>query len=613
MRQARLGRPALAVVAHRPQAESALDPGFLAALVHCWSEGFAEHDWLIDRAAGIALHKPDVANEAGGMLLRGTLRVGSASPIADAPDLATAIGRSPHATIGALRGSFTLIHWDSASRTMTCARDPLGRRALFHRRVSDHTVFCSEPGPLVDLPGGTGPLVDRRSLFWFLAFGGPFPGTTLTDGLHQLPAGHLLQWTPGSGMIGQRYWTPLGAPLHQGDEPEFVQAVLQALRDALVGELKPAPRYCLSLSGGVDSTLLLALATELDLPPELALNVRFEAGFDANEDDYAAFAARNFGVPFEAVTLESGQALALFEQVVGQLIEPCAAWAALSHAALLGRTRAALCDSLLSGYGADEIFGGYDHFRIAALAADTAARRAGTAPGSATHQMTQLDPTGFAARSAWTGVARFFDNGALRRHLLPPFNRWRQDLAQRAFYQEGYGIDPAAEPVAMMIAHECQHRIPDIVLKSFEPLAARYGVETAYPFLDPDLCRIATALTLTGRYRDAQGRFQRDRRRLLPQFKWALNRIAAAHVPAAITARPRKSYTAPFALWMRDPAFSRRVLDMIAGSRLWQLGMIRRDALDSIVAGLEAGPGPRAHELWCLLVLARWCDVHAVR
>ena len=481
---------------------------------------------------------------------------------------------------------------------------------MHYSRVGDHTIFCSELGPLVRLPGVSAPSLDRRSAYWFLAFGGPFPATTLIEGVSQIPAAHLLQWSPDTGLIRQRYWSPLGEPCGDGEDPDFETKTLATLGAAIAGEIGSGARYCLSLSGGVDSTFLLALAAAMERPPALALNVRFEAGFDANEDDYAAFAARCFGVPFQPVTLESGQALDLFEQVVGRLMEPCAAWAALSHATLLSSARQGMFDTLLSGYGADEIFGGYDHFRIAALAASNASRHSGAREGAPTHRQTHLDPASFAARAAWPGVARFFSNGALRRYLLPPFDRWRHDIAQRAFYEECYGLDDTAEPIAAMIAHECQHRIPDIVLKSFEPLAARYGVDTGYPFLDPDLCRLAASLTLTARYRDSSGRFTRDRRRLLPQFKWMLTQIARKKIPAQIIDRPRKSYTAPFALWMREPRFAGRVMEMIADSRLWRLGLLRRNALDEIVSGLETGPGPRAHELWCLLVLARWSDVH---
>ena len=572
---------------------------------------FLAEDWLIDRSAGVALYQPNDTNERTALLLRGNLRVAADSGIADATGLCAVLARSPQATVRGLRGSFSLIHWDGATRTLTAARDHLGRRSLFHRRIGDHTVFCSEPDPLFDL-ADHGRFVDRRAAFWFMAFGGPFPASTLIDGISQLPAAHLLQWSPDAGLIRQRYWTPLGAPCRNGEDSDFEQQVLTALEMAIVSEVAFRPRYCLSLSGGVDSTLLLALATAIERPPTLALNVRFEAGFDANEDDYAAFAARSFNVPLQVVTLESGKALELFEQVVGQLIEPCAAWAALSHAALLGHVREAMCDSLLSGYGADEVFGGYDHFRIAALAASNASRRSGAGQGAPTHRLTHLDPVAFARRAAWPGIARFFDDAALRRHLLPPYNRWRHDIVQRGFYEECYAIDQGAEPITAMIAHECQHRIPDIVLKSFEPLGARYGVDTGYPFLDPDLCNLAASLTLTARYRDQSGRFAHDRRRLIPQFKWTLNQIARKRIPPEIVNRPRKSYTAPFALWMREPRFARRVIDMIADSRIWQLDLIRRSALDAILAGLETGPGPRAHELWCLLVFARWCDVHEV-
>lgn len=616
MKPARLGVPLFVVVTERPDRPGALSPERLMPFVSQWVAKYDEGDWLIDTAAGVALFNPSLRMERNGrmvgMVLRGNMRVSATREVVSVEDLGRELSRQPIEVLSTLRGNFVLAHWDAELQRLTLARDHLGRKSIFHRRVDDLTLFCSEPGPLQRVPGAEITVADRRSLFWFLAFGGPYPGATLVEGLRQLPAAHFVHWSPGMPVQEVRYWTPLGLVPPARADAAFESAAVTLLQGAIANEMACEAGYCLSLSGGTDLTLLLALAKAAHVGPTFAANVRFEAGLDANEDEYATFAARHFDVPLKLVTLGHADALDLFEQVVGLLPEPCAAWAALSHAALLAGVREAGCDHLCSGFGSDEIFGGYDHYRSAALAAMAAEKQLGTAPGNDTQHFTSLDPSAVSARSYFSGVARFFNEGALARYLEPPYNRWRQDLGQRRFYEECFRLDSNAAPIQAMVAHECQHRIPDIVLKSFEPLAARYGVETAYPFLDPDLCRLAASLPLTDRYRTANGKFVRDRRQLLPEFKWALNQLAASWIPEAIVSRPRKSYTAPFALWMREPRFARRVTEMIGDSRLWHLGIIRKSALDDIFGRLETGPGPRAHQLWCLLVLARWCDVHAV-
>lgn len=615
MKPARLGVPLLVVAARH--AHVRLSPELLQPLVARWSEEFSAEEWLIDVEAGLAIFRPNLRcagdGGPGGMVLRGNLRSASADGFGTIEQLETQLSRDPVATLRDIRGDFALAHWDAAHRRLIVARDQLGRRTIFQRVMADIVLFCSEPTPLWVLPDESGVVVDRRSLFWFLAFGGPSPGASLVDGVTQLRAGHFLRWSPALPVEETRYWTPLGRARTDPRDPAFDTVVTERLGAALVGENDGERGFAIALSGGTDSSLLLALAVGLGHRPRFAANVRFETGVDANEDAYAAYVAREFGVPFKCVTLDARAGLSLFEQVIGNMPEPCAAWAAMSHAALVQGVREECCDHLCSGFGADEIFGGYDQYRIAAGTAIRAAARLGSAPGRALHDAVAIDPSGLAGQTFFTGIARFFNDAALGRSLHPPYDRWRQALWQRAFYEECYRLDPNAEPVQTMVAHECQHRIPDIVLKSFEPIAERYGVATAYPFLDPDLCRIATALTLTDRYRTPGGEFALDRRRLLPDYKWALGQVARTRLPPAIVARSRKSYTAPFALWMREPYFARRILEMIADSRLWELGMLRRTALDETIAHLEAGPGRHAHQLWCLLVLARWCDLYRAR
>lgn len=612
MMPARLGVPIFVVAARHERARRALRAEVLFPFVSRWAERADPGDWLIDTHGGVAMFRPSIVDGAtdrpSGMVLRGRLRTPTT---ATAELLARRFGDDAEEVLQELRGEFALAHWNSRRRRLVVARDPLGRRSIFQRVTPDFILFCSEPAPLYKLPGEGRPETDRRSIFWFLAFGGPLPGSTLMEPVTQLRAGHFAIWSFAQGVRESRYWTPLGLDRIDPTTAAFEAGVTERLDLALSNETGDGNGYALALSGGADSSLLLALATARRRPPSFAVNVRYEAGLDANEDDYAAYAANHFKVPLKRITLTAPEALKLLEQVVGQLPEPCAAWASLSHAALLAGLREEQCDSLCSGFGADEIFGGYDHYRIAAGTVLRAADRLQAAPGRPLHAAASLDPSRRAGRLFFPGVARSFDDASLQRALNPPYDRWRHDLWQRQFYEECYRLDPAAEPIQAIVAHECRHRIPDIVLKSFEPLAARYGVQTAYPFLDPDLCRIGCALTLTDRYRTSDGKFALDRRRLLPQYKWALHRIAATRLPQQLVARKRKSYTAPFALWMRHPRFGRAILAMIADSRFWELGMVRRSTLDRALDKLEAGPGPHAHQLWCLLVLARWYDTHA--
>jgi asparagine synthetase B (glutamine-hydrolysing) len=219
-----------------------------------------------------------------------------------------------------------------------------------------------------------------------------------------------------------------------------------------------------------------------------------------------------------------------------------------------------------------------------------------------------LEETQSARRTLYPGVARFFRDGDLQRALHEPYCKWQYAPACRAFYRECRQMKPGAEIVEMMVAHECQHRIPDLLLANFEAVSRRSGVEVVYPFLDPDVVQLGTALTVESRYRNASGKFSLELKRLNPRFKYAMMRVAEDRVPREIRERPRKSYTAPFGGWLFEQDFARPVLDRLRRSRLWDIGLIRREWLDQILAGVLPGPNPWVFQLWALVTLAGWYD-----
>ncbi len=615
MLPARLASPIVGAFANTDDGQSLLTPEALFPHVARWTVEPDPDEWFID-PRGVALFRPSglFASPSGsmsGIALRGNLRVPSNISADGTEPLSAALHNEPEAVIRACRGDFLVAHVSGTDGRLILARNHLGTRSFYLRRVGPLTVFASEPDALTGTIGDAPIEADRRSLFWFLAFGGPEPGRTLVRNVRQVPAAHLVQVVPGMPPVIRRYWTPLDANASKEASPAVLDRIEQTLLRATLSELPIDRPFALGLSGGVDSSLLLAHMQAQEAPPVCAVNVRFESGQDANEDGYARFAADRFGVPLEIVRVSADQALDLLDNVVGLLPEPCAAWAALSHAAVLGRLRECGIDHLVSGFGSDEIFGGYDHFRIAAGNAIRAARRAGFSDPRGLYDDLGMNQRPREISWLFPGVARFFSDAALRQHLRQPWRRWSCSATQVAFYREAVAMKPEAEPIELFVAHECQHRIPDIVLKSFEPVGRRFGVSSGYPFLDPEMCRLAAGLRLEDRYRTAAGAFSLTRTRLLPQYKWALMQLALRHLPKPLLERQRMSYTAPFAIWMRDPRFARYVNERIDGSRLWDLGMLERSAYEEARNNLEAGPGPMAHRLWILLVLAMWCDRYA--
>lgn len=629
MPSARLANPLFGVLARTARGREQLTPEALQRWAGAWLAEADPRSWWIDREAGLALMRPELTLEGTGgeraaLVIRGAL-VGAAGregppagwrAVAGGSDSAAAailydlLDRDT-AAIEAMRGQFALAVWDGRRRRLLLARDHLGQRAIFLRTEPDLIAFCSELAPLLRA-GGVGGIggieMDAEAAVWYLGFGMPPPGRTLARGIDRLPAAHALSWEPGKTPVVQRYWTPLHAESPRDASPEAVEAMRSALDHAIVERLGGSGRpQGIFLSGGIDSTYIAVTAaaqgTEL-----VAFTSAFEDELGMNETPWAAAVARQLGLRHEIVPLHAAEAAELLEEVVLAAAEPCSAWAALTHFRILAAARQAPVEHMLSGLGADEIFGGYDHFRGYYARFLRHARRFPAPQGGDPFEGALLPEETVSRRVLYPGVARFFDDPSLRRGLAEPYRRWHYASHLRAFYRECRRLKPEAEVMEMMVAHECQHRIPDLLFANFETLSRRFGVEVTYPFLDPDLVRLAAGLSAESRYRTPTGRFSLRLRELHPRYKHAMLQVAAGRVPAFILERPRSSFTAPFGAWLYDGRFGPGVLARLRASRFWERGIVRREWLDHILARLAPGPNPWVTQLWALVTLAGWYD-----
>ncbi|MCB1057878.1 MAG: hypothetical protein KDD11_20445 [Acidobacteria bacterium] len=614
--------PLFGAFAHTEAGRLSLDPERFRRWLAAWEGDLRSSDWWLDRDAGVLLLRPEgrlTAPQAEARLtVRGAVRLTAPPPEPPPPWTVPAAGggatallapllEDDEATLEALRGPYALAVWDGRRRRLLLARDPLGQRALFWRRSEGVTVFCSELEPLLRAPGVSCEL-DAESAFWYLAFGMPPPGKTLARNVHPLPAGHALVWRPGTTPRIERRWTPLSEEAPREATPEVVEELRAKLDGALLAGIDPARTTGILLSGGVDSSYLAACATAHGARPAVALTGDFEERYGLNETPYAAAVAGWLEIPHRTVVLEAAEALELLDEVVLGAAAPCAAWAALTHYQILAEARRLGVDHLVSGLGADEVFGGYDHFR-GYYARFLRHRRRRPAPaGIGGFEALLLPEDQESRRVLYPGVARFFDDPSLRRGLGEPYRRWHYASHLRAFYRECLTLKPDAQPIELMIAHECRHRIPEILFAGFEPLSRSSGVAVSYPFLDPDLVRAVCGLRAEDRYRTPGGRFSLRLRDLQPRFKHAMLEVARGRLPPEILERPRKSFTAPFGGWLFEPSFGRPVVDALRRSRFWQRGIVEPAWLDHVLERIVPGPGPWVFELWALVTLAGWYD-----
>lgn len=616
-----IAKPIFGVIARTQSGRDHLSAIDLQPWVSRWISTPDPQAWWINTKDGVAIFHPDMqmnGNQPGEescISIRGSVIADRINPPRRLPPSVQADGLSlllgnlierGLSTLRDLRGQFSIVYWDGERRMLCIARDHLGQRCMYTRTDPNYILFCSELGPLLQSPA-FGTQLNEEAAYGYLAFGMPPNGQTLAKNVDRIPAAHALCWEANTPVQVRRYWTPLHPEAAHEASPEFVAQCREQLELSIVRKLSGTDDQGLFLSGGVDSTFIAATARKNGATLQ-SFTSAFDEKYGINETEYASGVAQWLNFPNYVIPVAPKQALDTINDVVLAAAEPCSAWASVTHFHIQASAQQMRIRTMFSGLGADEIFGGYDHFRgyYARYCRYTVSHPAPA--GMDPFNALLMDESRSASRVLYPGVARLFDDASLQKSLTAPFGKWHYASYLREFYRECRRIKPEANVMEMMVAHECQHRIPDLLHANFDPISRRIGIENIYPFLDPDLIQLVCGLSVTSRYRTPSGQFSLRLRELMPRFKYAMMKIAEDRVPAAILERPRSSYTAPFGQWLFHPDFSNPLLDKLQRSRFWDSGIVNKDYMREILAKVVPGPNPWVFQMWGLLTLAGWYD-----
>ena len=510
-----------------------------------------------------------------------------------------------------LVGMFAFALWDTGRRELTLVRDRLGIKPLYWSAAGGVLRFASELGALTALGGPTGGL-DPSALAAYLELN-HLPGDlTPYHDVRRLRPGELLRLR-GDGPRLEQWWQ-VGAALADasaqvGRIPEaeglaaLDEALATAVRDRLVADV---PIGTL-LSGGIDSSLVTALAVEA-APGSLRT---FSVGFADRRHDESAHAravAAHLGTSHTELQVTEADALALVPELPALFGEPFGDASAVPTALVFGLARREVTVAL-TGDGGDEVFGGYPrHWRtrrliglaehvpsplrraIAGLAG-AAARGASapTAPARATELGRWLRKSG--------RVLAAPDTAAAHRAVLA---QWPDPTALLAepptTVADGHRPSGPAwtrDPLDLLQQLDLAGPLPDDMLTKVDRTSMRVGLEARVPLLDHRVLHAAWTLPRHLRVDGGTG-------------KVALRRLLDGRVPAALWDRPKQGFSVPLAAWLRGPLRA-WAEDLLAPDRIASHGVLAvapiRVAWDRHLSGAEL-----ADPLWGVLMLQAWLD-----
>ena len=505
-----------------------------------------------------------------------------------------------------LRGMFAFAIWDKHRRRLLLARDRLGKKPLYYWHRDGLLVFASEPKALLRHPAVRRAL-DPVALEHYAAFGYTPAARSIFDGVAKLPPAHVATLADGALAL-RRYWSlPAGATRStvSASAGELRERVRAHVREAVRVRLEADVPLGVFLSGGIDSSVIVACMRELNVARLATFSVGFGADASHDELPYARVVARRFETEHHEDLLEP-KAADLASAVVRALDEPFADSSALATLAVAESTARHL-KVALSGIGGDEVFGGYPRYlgvrlaeawtrlpRVLRAAPEALAR---LAPESANSRNVGDWARRFAdgARRAmperYIGWTRFFDAPALAALATPTLTR-AFDGDVEAAHRTAWAARGHDDAVDGAWRIDLTTYLPDDLLTMADRMSMARSLELRAPFCDHRLIEwslgIAPATKLAGW-----------------SLKALLKSAFADVLPAEIVRRRKQGFMIPLSRWLRTDL--RHVLeDALAADRVRARGLWRPDVVARLVSEHLSGRRTHGDRLWTLTMLELW-------
>lgn len=501
-----------------------------------------------------------------------------------------------------LRGMFAFLIWDTQERTVFGARDPFGIKPLFVTRLADGAVaFSSEKKALLEMLGGSKAAggVDPASLQHYLTLQYVPEPATLHRGIRRIESGTSFTVADGE-LTTQRYFHPTFPvrPVAEDEQQALYDRIADVLDDSVRVHMRADVTVGSFLSGGIDSTAIAALAKRYN-PDLLTFTVGFEReGF--SEIDVAAESAAAIGVEHITKVVTPEEFAESIPLVVWYLDDPVAD-PALVPLYFVAREARKHVKVVLSGEGADELFGGYNIYRepLSLAAFDklpTGVRRAlGALSAKLPDGMRGKD---LLRRGSIPLEQRYYGNARLFRDDELGFLRSRDtDLSHVTVTRELYERTRAAgydDVTAMQYVDLFTWLRGDILVKA-DKMTMANSLELRVPFLDPEVFRVAGTLPV-------------DQRVTKETTKYALRRALEQIVPAHVLNRRKLGFPVPTRHWLAEDLhdWARQIIED-SGTEEW---LDKQQVLAMLAAHRQnqrnGSPVDYSRKLWTLLVFMVW-------
>lgn len=503
-----------------------------------------------------------------------------------------------------LRGMFAFAIWDERTKELLLARDRVGKKPLLYAQVNGQFIFGSEFSALLQHPA-IGKDINAEALHHYLSFMCVPAPLTVYQQIRKLEPGHSLRWRRGEIKI-ERYWQPDFSKKVDISEEEAGDRAIEILRDAVKVRLMSEVPLGAFLSGGIDSSAVVALMSEESTEPVKTFSIGFEEQ-DFSELHHARRVAEHVGADHHEFIVRP-DALEVLPILVEHYGEPYADSSAIPTYYVARETRKHVTVAL-NGDGGDESFAGYERYaamrlaerynRIPAVLRDTVVRQA-----------IALIPSSETKRGRVRDVKRFIQSASLPK--VERYLRWvsvfdaeaKQDLYSEDFRQQTKStsaanlLDPwfaqanGSGVVDAALLTDIMTYLPNDLLVKVDIATMAVSLEARSPFLDHHVMEFAASLPEKFKLRGLT-------------TKYLLKRMLKKLLPAENLDRRKMGFGVPIGHWFRGQ-LQPFLRETVLGEAALKRGLFKPEAVKQLVELHTRGERDYSHQLWTLLMLELW-------
>lgn len=495
------------------------------------------------------------------------------------------------------RGMFAFAVYDMPRKRLLLARDRLGIKPLYYHFDGERLLFASEIKPILKAMTSR-PEVERGLIDFYVSVGYVPGEKTLFKGIFRLPPGHTLSHHQNR-LERRQYWDIAALPMltisSKEAEEQLEHLLLESVRLRLMSEV-PLGAF---LSGGVDSSAIVACMSKMMSEPVKTFTVGYNDDPSSSELQYARTVAEAFKTDHHEFVLESGDFFASLDTLLEHAEEPIveSAAVALFQLSKLAREHVTV---ILSGEGGDEILAGYPLYAkmhkidllhtIARMLPGAILRQVGNAFGSE-KILKYVDWVGTPLAQRYWGISNDVTPSLkprmYRPEFLPEIGTVVADHFEKLFNAMEHGTS-----LRRMSYIDLKTWLPDDLLIKADKMTMACSLELRVPMLDHKLLEFATALPDNLRLNGGQG-------------KYLLKRLMERYLPREIIYRKKQGFPVPIAVWFRGPLYE-RVREILLDSRTLSRGYFEPDYIRNALERHRTGREDLSRRIFSLIALELW-------